>query len=222
MNLDDIIQRNLRTHLTRRIVWQKDRDLDSNNTLSHEYVTDGSIRVHLSGMTSLDHVTISKLHALGTLSTKLSSNDNFATLGGSFHDESDNTVASSSDSKSSQQFEFQGFGLGLSTETTVLDTLGVQFNSAIGKSESLLNDTGQFTDATSILSQHVLGAGGTDDNFGTMGSGTNFDTSVTIFGQFAGQQFIQFRVEDSVSDELSLGRQSFEGGSHGWMITTLE
>merc|ERR1719223_2046227 len=51
-------------------------------------------------MSGLDHVTISKLHALGTLSTKLTSNNDLATLGRSFHDESDNTVASSSDGKS--------------------------------------------------------------------------------------------------------------------------
>jgi hypothetical protein len=166
-------------------------------------------------MSSLDHVTITELHTLGTLSTELSGDHDFTTLSRSFHNESNDTVASTSDGKSSQQFELEGFGLGLGAKSPVLDTLGVELDGSFGKGESLLNNRSELTDAASILSQDVLGAGGANDNFGTMGRGSNFDTSVTVFGQLAGQQLVQLTVEDTIGNKLALARHTTSRRSHG-------
>jgi len=167
-------------------------------------VTDGHVGVDLSGVTGLDHVTIYELHSLGTLSPELSGDNDLATLGGGFHDESDDTVARTTDGESSQQLELEGFGLGLGAETTVLDALGVQLHGAIGESESLLDDTGQFTDAASVFSEDVLGAGRSDDDFRAVGGGADLDTGVTVFGKLGDEQFIEFGVEHSVGNKLAL------------------
>ena len=66
------------------------------STLSEEDVTDGSIHIVLDGLTSLDHVTITELHALGTLSTQLTRDDDLATSGSSLHDETEDTIACTS------------------------------------------------------------------------------------------------------------------------------
>lgn len=50
-------------------------------------------RAHLLGLTGVDHEAVVELHGLGTLSTELARDDNFATLGTALHDESENTVA---------------------------------------------------------------------------------------------------------------------------------
>jgi hypothetical protein len=171
-------------------------------------VTNGHVRVYLSGVTSLDHVTVSELHTLGTLSSELSGDNNLATLGGGFHDESNNTVASTTDGESSQQLELEGFGLGLGTETTVLDSLGVQLDGTIGESESLLDNTCQFTNAASVLSENVLGSGRSDDDFGTVGGGADLNSSVTVFGKLRNEQFVEFGIEDTIGNELALGGHS--------------
>lgn len=62
--------------------------------MSEEYVADGGIDVVLDGLTSLDHVTITELHALGTLSAQLTRDDDLSTSGSSLHDEAEDTIAS--------------------------------------------------------------------------------------------------------------------------------
>jgi hypothetical protein len=60
----------------------------------------------------VDHETIGELHALGTSSTKLSRNNNFATLSTTLHDESKDTIASSSDSKTIEKLVSERLALG--------------------------------------------------------------------------------------------------------------
>ena len=54
--------------------------------------------------------------------------------------------------------------MGNGTETTVLNTLGVKFNSVLGELETLLDKSGQFTNTTTLLTKNVLGVSGTDDD----------------------------------------------------------
>mmetsp|Transcript_15213 Transcript_15213/g.42884 ORF Transcript_15213/g.42884 Transcript_15213/m.42884 type:complete len:280 (-) Transcript_15213:156-995(-) len=203
-NCDGVIQRDLRSHLSLGIVREHDGDSDSDNALSHENVTHGGVRVDLAGMSGLDHVAIAELHALGTLSAELSGDDDLATLGGGLHHEPDHTVARTSHGQPSQQLELEGFGLGLGAEAAVLHALGVQLDGAIGEFESLLHDGGQLADAASVLSQHALGAGGADDDLGSVRGGADLNSGVSVLGQFAIQQLVQFGVEDSISDKLAL------------------
>src|SRR5882757_1888329 len=49
-------------------------------------------------------------------------------------------------------------------ETTVLDLLCVHLERVFGKVETLLNESGELTDPTALLTQDFLGVGSTDDN----------------------------------------------------------
>jgi hypothetical protein len=166
-------------------------------------------------MTSLDHVTVTELHGLGTLATELTSDDDLNTLGGGFHDETDDTVARTTDCEAAEELELEGLGLGLGAKTTVLNTLGVKFNSAISKVETLLNDRGELTDTLSLLAKNVLRTGGTDDDLSTVGSGTDLDASVAILSKLTSEKLVELRVEDAVGDELPLGGHLGASGLHG-------
>jgi hypothetical protein len=71
-----------------------------------------------------------------------------------------------------------------------LNTFGIKFNSVLGELETLLNKSGQFTDTTTLFTKNVLCVSGTDDDFGTGGSDTDFDTGVTSFSKFTSKEFI--------------------------------
>ncbi|KAL3798186.1 hypothetical protein HJC23_005747 [Cyclotella cryptica] len=202
-NSHHIVKGDLRSNHSLGILGKHDGDLDTNDTLPHENVSHGSIGVNLSGVTCLDHVPVTELHGLGTLSSQLTGDNNLATLGGGLHDETDDSVASTTDGKSGEELEFERFGLSLSTEPTVLDALSVKFHGALGEIEPLLDDRGQFADALTLVSEDVLGLGGANDNFGAVGGGTDFDSGVAVFGEFAGEELVEFGVEDSVGDKLA-------------------
>lgn len=72
-------------------------DLDTEDTLSEHDVPDGVVNEVFSGLTGVDHETIGELHGLGASSTELARDDNFATLGTRFHDETEDTIASTKD-----------------------------------------------------------------------------------------------------------------------------
>eukprot|EP01083_Nonionella_stella_P090539 252908_1 len=165
-------------------------------------------------MSGLDQVSISELHCLGTLSTKLSGDNNLTSLGAGLHDETDNSITGTTDGKSSQQLELEGFGLSLGTKSTVLNTLSVKLNGALVEVESLLYNRGQLTDTLSLLSKNILGTGGTYNDVGTMRGGTNLNSGVTILGELGGEELIELGVEASVGDELALGRHLGAVGHH--------
>jgi hypothetical protein len=65
-------------------------------------------------------------------------------------------------------------------ETTVLDLLGVEFDGTLGESEPLLDERGQFADATTLLSENLLGVGSPDDDLGPLVGDTNLTSRVSL------------------------------------------
>jgi len=194
------------------VIRHHDIDADTEDTLLELDVTDSGVYVVFGGGTSLEHVTVLELHGLGTRTTELTSDDNFATLGTVLHDVSEDTVASATDGQTTEKLVTKRLALGNSAESAVLNSLGVKLDSSSGEVESLLNERGQFANATSLFSQNILGAGGTDDDLSTHGGDTDFNARVTIFTELTGEELVEFGVEDTVSDELAfLGDV---GGSH--------
>lgn len=106
--------------------------------------------------------------------------------------------------KSTQKLELERFGLSNSRKTTVVDLFGIELDCIRGEVESLLDDRGQFSDATTLFSQNRLGASGADDDFCADGSHTDFDARVTVLGEFTGQEFIEFSKEDAIGDKLEV------------------
>jgi hypothetical protein len=76
------------------IVVKHDLDLNTEDTLTKKDVTNSGIDEVASGLTRVDHETISELHGLGTSSTELARNDNLATLSTRLHNETEDTIAS--------------------------------------------------------------------------------------------------------------------------------
>ena len=60
-----------------------------------------------------------------------------------------------------------------SAKTPSLNLLGIQLNGALWEVEPLLDDAGQLPDPPALLSQHVLGPGGHDDDLRPGGSHTD-------------------------------------------------
>ena len=68
----------LGTVLSSGILIQHDLDLDTEDTLSQHNVTNSAINKITDGLTRVDHETIGKLHRLGTSSTELTRDNDFA------------------------------------------------------------------------------------------------------------------------------------------------
>jgi hypothetical protein len=83
-----------RTSTASGVVVQHDLNLDTEDTLTEKDVANSSIDEVTGRLTRVDHETISELHRLGTSSTELARNNNFATLGTRLHDETKDTIAS--------------------------------------------------------------------------------------------------------------------------------
>jgi len=212
--------------LSGKIPGKHNRYLHSENSLSEEDVTEGSVYVVGGGVTGLDHVTVLELHGLGSLGSQLSGNDDLASLGSGLHNETEDTVASSSDGERFQELVSQGLSLGNGAETTVSDTLGVELDGSLGETESLLDDSGQLSDTSGLLSQDVSGASGSDDDFGSAGGNTDLNSRVTLLGQLTLQELVQLSVENAIGNELSLlvnltGGGHFVISSNTWMLLSL-
>lgn len=130
----------------------------------------------------MDHEAIGELHRLGTSSTELAGDDDFATFGTRFHNESEDTIASTltrcsfsaprsdqtgdspTNSQTTKQFVSQALALGDSRKTTVLNLFSVEFEGIFGEFESFLDEGGEFANASALLTEDLLGEGGPDDD----------------------------------------------------------
>lgn len=147
----------------------------------------------MSGLTRVNHETVGELHGLGTSSTELARHNDFAALCAGFHDEAEDTIASTisrisasesivpstgnaspTDGKTTEQLVSQALALGDSRKTALLNLLSVQFKGVFWELESLLDEGSQFTDPASLLAEDFLGMGSPDDNLhGTKRSDSN-------------------------------------------------
>lgn len=78
-----------------------------------------------------------------------------------------------SDGERLKEFVSEGLSLGNGAETTVGDTLGVELDSSLGETKSLLDDGGQLADTSSLLSKYVSWASGSDDDLSSVGGDTD-------------------------------------------------
>ena len=68
------------------------------------------------------------------------------------------------DGKTTKELVTEGLALGDGGETTVLNLLGVKLERVLGELETLLHEGSKLTDATSLLTEDLLGVGGADDD----------------------------------------------------------
>ena len=189
---------------TSRIVWQHNLNFKAENTLAHEDVANGTVDVKALGLTSTLHEALVELHRLGTLCPQLSGNNNLATLGARFHDKAQDTVASAADGKSSKKLVLHGLALRLRAQATVGNLLGVELDGLVGESETLLDNRSELANAPSLLSEHILGARGADDDLRAGRGLADLDTCIALLGKLTREQLVELGVEHTVGNELAL------------------
>jgi hypothetical protein len=180
-----------------------DLDLDTQNTLAEENVTGSVVNEVLGGLTRVDHEAVGELHGLGTGSTKLTGDNNLTTLGTRLHDETEDTIAGTSNGETVEELVSEGLALSDGGETTVLDLGGVEGDGVLGELESLLDERGELANAAALLTENLLGVGGSDDDVGNGGGDADLDAGVTLLSELALEELVELGVEDTVGDELS-------------------
>jgi hypothetical protein len=180
-----------------------DLDLDTQNTLAEENVTGSVVNEVLGGLTRVDHEAVGELHGLGTGSTKLTGDNNLTTLGTRLHDETEDTIAGTSNGETVEELVSEGLALSDGGETAVLDLGGVEGDGVLGELESLLDERGELANAAALLTENLLGVGGSDDDVGNGGGDADLDAGVTLLSELALEELVELGVEDTVGDELS-------------------
>ncbi len=165
-------------------------------------MTNGLVNKVLDGLTGVDHEAVGELHRLGTGSTQLARDDDLATLGTRLHDEAEDTVGGTSDGKTTEELVAERLALGDGVETTVLHLLGVELERVVGELESLLDESGELTDAATLVTENLLGVGGTDDDLGAGVGDTDLTSGVSLLGELTSEELVELGGEDTVSDKL--------------------
>ena len=135
--------------LARGIMRVHDLHLDSEYALLEQHVTHSGLDVVVRGVAGVDHESLDELHALGSLSTKLSRHNDFASHGLGLHDASEHGVACTTHSKTSDELVTERLALGDGAESTSGHLLGEQIYG------SLLQTTQQPSD--SATHRKILG-----------------------------------------------------------------
>jgi hypothetical protein len=91
-----------------------------------------------------------------------------------------------------------------SRETSVIDSLGVELNRLIGETESSLDESGELSNSSTLLTKDTSSSGGSDDDLSSDWGNSNLNARVTILSEDAGQELVQFSVENAILDVLLL------------------
>ena len=105
--------------------------------------------------------------------------------------------------KTTEKLVSEGLALSDGIETTVLNLLGVEFDGTLGESEPLLDERGQFTDATTLLSENLLGVGGTDDDLGPLVGDANLTSGVSLRRESPREELGKLGADDDESPIIS-------------------
>merc|ERR1719333_161444 len=134
-----IRKRLLGSNLATLIPGQHNFNLDSKDSLSQEDVSASHVNIIVDWVSGVDHQTINELHGLGSLSSQLSTDHDLATLSSGLHDETEDTIACSSDGKTSNELVSERLSLGNGTQTTGSSLLVIQLDGSLWEVKSLLN-----------------------------------------------------------------------------------
>lgn len=172
-------------------------------------MSDGVVDVLVGWLTGVDHETVDELHRLGSSSSQFTGDDNLATLGAGLHDESEDTVTGSkygisnkshgrdgrvgnspSHGKTTEELVSEGLGLGNGRETSELDLLGVKLERVLWELESLLDQSLELSDPSSLVTEDILGVGGSDDDLGSGVGHSDLTSRVSLLGELSGAVWV--------------------------------
>lgn len=225
MDGDDIRKSLLGSQSALRVGRLHDLHLHSQHTLLDEDVTHSHIDELLAGVTGLDHVSLLELHGVGTLLTQLSRHNDLAALGSSLQSAADHSVRGTTHGQTSQKLVLESLGLNLRAQAALHHALSVQNDVVLVEAEStsytstpplpLLDQGRQLVDATGVLTNDLLGSGGTDDDLRLHGGLAHADSGVADLSQLAVEELegskpdwdiylVELGVEHSIGHTLVL------------------
>jgi len=155
-------------------------------------VANGVVDEDAVGSSGLNHVAVTERHALGTLALDLSTDNDFATLGASLHHVADDASAGTADLEVSEKLEAERLSLGHGRQAASVHALNVELDAVLWVAETLLDARGELANAAALLSEHILGLCGTDDDFRASGGNTDLNTRVSNLSQLALQELVKF------------------------------
>jgi len=190
-----------------------DLDLETENTLTELDGTDSLIDEIVLGLTSRDLITLSILLGLGSLTTDLTSDDNFATNSlTTAHNSSKDVVGSHTDGSTVEKLELEGLDVGSSTKVLVIgDWLDGKINSVVVIVEvvSLLDEGLDLLNLTGLLVEELVALGSTNTDLGVDAGGADLDTGITLHTESLLEELVELSLEDTVGNELLLGIDLF-------------
>ena len=146
-----------------------DLDLETEDTLTELDVTDSNVDELSLGLTSGDLVTGSVLLGLGTLTTNLTRDDNFATSGTTAsHDGTHDVVGGHTDWDTVQELELEGLNVGGSGQVLVVwEWLDGELDLVVLVVEvvPLFNDGLDFSNSSGTLLHELVVLGGNNSDF---------------------------------------------------------
>jgi len=192
-----------------------DLDLETEDTLTELDGTDSLINEIVLGLTSGNLITLSILLGLGSLTTDLTSDDNFATNSlTTAHNSSKDVVGSHTDGSTVEKLELEGLDVGSGTKVLVVgDWLDRKINSVVVIVEvvSLLDEGLDLLNLTGRLLEKFLGLSSTNTDFGVHAGGTDLNTGVTVHTESLLEELVELSLEDTVGNELLLGVNFLSG-----------
>mmetsp|Transcript_16726 Transcript_16726/g.40130 ORF Transcript_16726/g.40130 Transcript_16726/m.40130 type:complete len:236 (+) Transcript_16726:588-1295(+) len=206
LDFDLVWHRCLGSLLALGVVRQHDLDLDAQDALAHQHRAHRSVDVLAGRLPGRQHVPVSELHALGSLSPQFAADDDLAALGAVLHDVAEDAVAGSADGQTAQQLVAERLGLSHCAEGSVVDALGEELHRILREVEALLDHGGQFADSSALLAQHLTSAGGADDDLSPDGRDSDLHPRVSVLGEHTSEELIQLGIEHAVSHKLALLR----------------
>jgi len=191
-----------------------DLDLDAENTSTELSVTDGDVDKVVLWLTSGNLVTSSVLLGLGTLTTDLTRDDNLATNGStSAHDGTNDVVGSETHGGAGEELVLKDLSVGGGAKVlVVVEGLDREVDLVVFVVEvvSLLNEGLDLLDGSCLLVNEVGGLGAADTDFSAHAGKTDLNAGVTLLSESAGEELVEFSLEDSVSNEALLGVHSLD------------
>ena len=205
---DDIRLGDLGTHAATGIVRKHDDNLKTTDTRAHKDVLLGNVLVDDARITSLDHVTITEGHGIGTLGASLATDSDLTTTSTGLHDEANDAIASTTDSKTLEKLVLEGLTLSNGAETTVQDALDIELDLTLTETETLLDNGSKLTDALTILTEDSLGASSTDDDLSASGGVADLNTSEALIAEHASHELAKLAIEHTICNKLPLLRHA--------------
>jgi len=182
------------------VVWLENLHLNTEHSLSKEDVSDGGVDVFPGWVTGVDHHTVDELHGLSSLASDFTADDDLATSSALLHDESEDTVGGSSDGKTAEELVSEGLGLGDGAQASVGNSLDVEIDLTLLVAPSLVDDSGELSNSSGLLTQNLAWSSGDDDDLASLGLSDD-DAGVSILGELSLEELVELSLEETVSDE---------------------